>query len=315
MNPKQNVLFIGPRGNFGSAVLAALAQSERFHIAVMQRPGREPIAGFDNRFGDASRLDDLMEGTAGIDIVVYGFHAGYVGWETTLLPAAENMAQVAIERQLRLVYPGNVYGLDPSESQPMNERAPRRAVTEKGRIRNQIEGLFEQSCQRGATTLIVRAGDFFGPGSKNTWLDFFTKGAKSGGALTCPETAPVLHSWAYLPDLGRTIVALLEREAELPACARYHFRGHELTPMEMMEACSELLGGRRIKGTPWWALRVAAVFSPLIREILPMRYLWQQQVLLDDSQLKETLGVVPFTALHEALRATLNRPDIERAAA
>lgn len=55
----------------------------------------------------------------------------------------------------------------------------------------------------------------------------------------------------------------------------------------------------------WWAMRLAAPFVPLLRELLAMKYLWDQPVRLRNDRLLATLGHEPRTPLDEAVRATL----------
>ena len=53
------------------------------------------------------------------------------------------------------------------------------------------------------------------------------------------------------------------------------------------------------------ALRAMAPFNETFRELLEMRYLWDQPVLLDNSRLVARLGAEPRTDLTVALRSTL----------
>ena len=62
---------------------------------------------------------------------------------------------------------------------------------------------------------------------------------------------------------------------------------------------------RKARRVPWWALRGASLFSPMLREVLEMRYLWDEPVLLDDGKLRGLLGRVEQTPLEVAVAATL----------
>jgi nucleoside-diphosphate-sugar epimerase len=82
--------------------------------------------------------------------------------------------------------------------------------------------------QEGARVLIVRAGDFFGPKSgNNSW---FSQGLVTPGkpvtAVSYPGRHGVGHQWAYLPDVARTMVELLERRESLESFATFHMAGH-----------------------------------------------------------------------------------------
>ena len=70
---------------------------------------------------------------------------------------------------------------------------------------------------------------------------------------------------------------------------------------------------RRVSGTPdlpirrfpWIAVYAAAPFSPFMRELLEMRYLWQVPLRLDNTKLVECLGEEPHTPLDDAVQRTL----------
>lgn len=52
-------------------------------------------------------------------------------------------------------------------------------------------------------------------------------------------------------------------------------------------------------------MRLASPFVTTFRELLGMRYLWQQPVRLDNRRLVQQLGHEPHTPLDEAVEATL----------
>ena len=161
----------------------------------------------------------------------------------------------------------------------------------------------------GVKTLIVRAGDFFGPGAGNNW---FAQGLVRPGstprAVTYPGPHMVGHAWAYLPDLAAAVAALAAREGELDRFERFHFGGHWLVEgVEMARAIGRAVGrpDLPIRALPWWALRFAAPFNETLREMMEMRYLWRRPLRLDNAKLTAFLGREPHTALDAAVTATL----------
>ena len=46
---------------------------------------------------------------------------------------------------------------------------------------------------------------------------------------------------------------------------------------------------------------MGSVVSPLFRELVNMRYLWEEEVLMDGRALKEALSTLEFTPLHKAI--------------
>ena len=155
--------------------------------------------------------------------------------------------------------------------------------------------------------LIVRCGDFFGPKPGNNWLSQgLLKPGKPVSAVTYPGPLSVPHCWAYLPDVAETMVRLADDEANLADFEVFHMRGQTLTGQELIAAL-EAVAGRKlgVSRLPWLVIRAMAPFNETFREMLEMRYLWEQPVLLDNSRLIARLGAEPHTPIEEALRTAL----------
>jgi nucleoside-diphosphate-sugar epimerase len=156
-------------------------------------------------------------------------------------------------------------------------------------------------------SVVLRAGDFFGPRAGSSWMTIgIVQGGKPLRAITYPGPADVRHDWAYLPDLAEAAAQLLDREADLAACASFHFRGHALSGRELA-AGFERVAGRKlpVRPFPWFAVQAVAPFNETFRELLEMRYLWREDLVLDNARLTSVLGAEPHTPLDQALAATL----------
>lgn len=314
------VLVVGASGSFGSAVARALSQHPGYAVTATVRPGGSPVSlpGVETVPGDARDRDSLMAASEGAEIIVYGLNVPYHRWHAEMPHNARVLADVAAARKALVVLPGNVYGLGDDFSAPLSEDAGRDAPTEKGRIRNALEAELEAACERGARLLVVRAGDYFGPCSTHTsWMSMLLPLVGQGVVLD-PAPADVPHQWAYLPDVAENTVALLDRREELPAVAYFHLAGPACTSAELLAAARVATGRPRLRrlGFPWLVLRMLALFTPLIRELLEMRYLWQQPLLLDDSKLRAFIGPdkVARTPLAEAIAGHLGIANPKAAA-
>ena len=82
--------------------------------------------------------------------------------------------------------------------------------------------------------------------------------------------------------------------------------GFTLTGAELQAAFEAALGRPlRRASFPWPLLRLATPFSPMLRALFEMRYLWQRPHRLDDGRLRVLLGEVPQTPLAEVVRQCL----------
>jgi nucleoside-diphosphate-sugar epimerase len=313
MNKIQTALVLGANGGIGGEVARRLLAAG-WHIRALARtlPAGEPAEGCAWRRGDAMHAGDVLAAARGCDLIVHAVNPpGYRNWAGQVLPMLDNTIAAAEATGALVLLPGTVYNYGPDAFDGADEDAPQRPLTRKGALRVRMEAALEAFARRGGRALIVRAGDFFGPQAGNTW---FAQGlVKPGQAVTRianPGRAGVGHQWAYLPDVAATMVALVERRAELPPFARFNMAGHWDADGNAMARTVQRVAARHgkqpaIARFPWWILPLAAPFSETLRELREMRYLWREAVRLDNRRLVAFLGAEPHTPLERAVESTL----------
>lgn len=226
----------------------------------------------------------------------------------------DNSIAAAKATGARVVLPGTVYNYGYDAFPDLREEQPQHPVTEKGRIRVELERRLEAGSRAGVPALIVRFGDFFGPAPGNNW---FSQGLVAPGkrltAITYPGRKGIGHAWTYLPDAGETIARLLDRSDELEPFARFHFAGTwDADGTAMVRAIAGRVGrpDTKVKALPWLLLGLAGLFRQTPRELYRMRYLWGMPVRLDNSKLAAFLGDEPHTPLDDAVQTTLKALDV-----
>jgi len=311
---RDTVLVLGVTGGYGGTMAAELLRAGYRLLALVRdrARGEAVCAGLPGEValfeGDVLDREALARAADGVGVIVHGVNAPYPDWDPLILEHARAVAEVAARQGATVLFPGNVYGYAPARD--VDEDAAPTPPTRKGELRVEVEAILAQACERGARLIVLRGGDFFGAGHGASWMKMILGRAATGGPIVLPGPKDVPHAWCYLPDFCATHRALLERSAQLPAVSRFHFRGHTLTGAELLEAAREALGDpRRASRTlPWWLFRLGAPFSPMLRSLLEMRYLWQEELTLSDARLRATLGdALPQTDLPTGLRAELER--------
>ncbi|MBI1187388.1 MAG: NAD(P)H-binding protein [Alphaproteobacteria bacterium] len=308
MTTDKQALILGGTGGSGGEIGLALKR----HGWRIRAMGRNPQAAarqtpaFEWVKGDAMNRDDVIAAADGASVIVHAVNPpGYRNWAGTVVPMIENTIAAAHAAGARVVLPGTVYNYGPDALPLIAEDAPQSPRTRKGKIRVALE---ERLAQAGVRALILRAGDFFGPRtSRNSWFVQMVKPGKPASSILYPGQSEVGHAWCYLPDFGETVARLLEREDDLAPFARFHFGGHYFERgIDFAECIRDVVDARLpIVSLPWFAVRLAAPFNESLRETLEMRYLWRQDLKLDNSSLVRFLGAEPHTPIHDALRRTL----------
>ncbi|MGD8861793.1 MAG: NAD(P)H-binding protein [Myxococcales bacterium] len=301
-------LVIGASGGFGGHVGRELA-ARGHEVWALQRPGgrRPAIDGATRIEGDALDLDAVRRAARGMDAIVFGFHVPFPQWDPTAIEATRVTATVAAETSATVLFPGNVFGLGPDFAEPLAEDCGREAVCRKGHLRNRMEDILQDATRRGARAIVLRAGDYIAAGVDNNWLGEMARRALQGGPIVDPGEPGVPHCWAYLPDVARAGVDLLERRADLAPFEVVHFEGYTVTQDVIIAAIRHTLGDprRRVTKLPWFLLPIAGVISPLMRELREMRYLWTEPVRLDGGKLRRLLPGFQVTPLQAAVDAAL----------
>src|SRR5690606_31022307 len=89
---------------------------------------------------------------------------GYRNWDRLVLPMIDNtIAAARAAGGARIVLPGTIYNFDPAKTPVISEISPQHPQSRKGAIRVELEERLRRAAP-DVPSLILRAGDFFGPG-------------------------------------------------------------------------------------------------------------------------------------------------------
>lgn len=297
---KQTALVLGATGGIGGAV-ARVLHARGWRVRALVRT-KQAAGDFEWIQGDAMAAGDVLAAARGAQVIVHAVNPpGYRDWDTLVLPMLDNTIAAARAVGARIVLPGTIYNFGPDAFPTLTEDSPQHPETKKGAIRVEMERRLEAS---GVPVIVVRAGDFFGPGAANNWFSgCLVTAGKPVTTIRNPGRG-VFHQWAYLPDVAETMVRLLER-ADLPRFAAYHFGGFcDADGSEMARTIQRIAGGS-IKAFPWWSVPLLAPFVTFMRELREMRYLWQLPLRMPNTRLVAALGAEPHTPIDRAVKDTL----------
>jgi nucleoside-diphosphate-sugar epimerase len=307
---QRTALVIGARGGIGGATAAALARHGWTVRGLTRRP--QPDNGtIEWIAGDAMNATDVLRAARDASLIVHAANPpGYRNWATQVLPMIDNTIAAAKAAGARIVLPGTIYNFGADAFPVLHEDSAQQPSTRKGAIRVEMENRLKAAANDGVPTLIVRAGDYFGPNT--TGNSFFAAVMVRPGApvrrIIDPARRGSSHAWAYLPDVGETIARLMDREDALGDFEAFNFAGHQLASGEMAASIAKAAGkpDMQVWRFPWFAIVALQPLVRLFREMAEMRYLWSESISLDGSKLRALLGdELPNTPLDTAVRDTL----------
>lgn len=314
MHSNKTALVLGATGGIGGEVARRLRDTG-WQVRALKRglttaTTRDGIAWID---GDAMNRADVVAAAQGCAVIVHAVNPpGYRRWAELVLPMLDNTIAAAAAHGATIVLPGTVYNFGPDAFAELREDSPQQPQTRKGAIRVEMERRLKAASEQGTRTIVVRAGDFFGPRPGNSW---FSQGlVKPGRAVTAvnlPGQAGIGHQWAYLPDVADTMAALIARRESLPPFAVFHMDGHWDADGTQMAAAIQRVVARRggarptLRAFPWWLIALASPLVATFREMREMRYLWRVPLRMSNRRLKAVLGEEPHTPLDTAVDAAL----------
>lgn len=312
MTTDKTVLVLGATGGVGGAIAEALSRRGWCVRTLVRNPAAAAVRWRGERAawveGDALNLADVVGAAAGAHAIVHAVNPpGYRNWGKLVLPMLDNsIAAARAAGGARIVLPGTIYNFDPTRCAVIDEATPQLPRSRKGKIRRTLEATLEMAAP-SVPSLIVRAGDFFGPGARASWFaQALVKPDRPVTRLLNPGKG-VGHSWAYLPDLADTIAQLMDVPERLGSFERLQFEGLWDADGAALPAAIERVVGRDLpeRSFPWWLMRALSPFGGFPREVVEIEQYWRNPVRLDNHRLVALLGAEPRTPLDQAVRTTL----------
>jgi nucleoside-diphosphate-sugar epimerase len=201
---KQQVVILGINGHLGHFAARAFVAAG-WEVTGFGRSNRTPIAGVRFVKGDADDVTSLRQAIGTADVVVNALNLPYDKWD-------EGRAEAQLAKVIdamgtsgkTLMFPGNVYNYAPSERllTPETRQVP---PTERGAIRLRMEAQLREAAGRGhMQVIILRAGDFYGPGvtarrRRRSWRCTVRAACRMPGPICPISAAPSKSS----PGTGR----------------------------------------------------------------------------------------------------------------
>jgi nucleoside-diphosphate-sugar epimerase len=309
---KGKVTVLGINGHIGQAVAKAFVAAG-WDVTGMGRSDKHHVAGVRFVAGDSDSVEQMRGAIGDSDVVMNALNMRYDLWfegrmEAQMARVVEAMGKTG----KTMLFPGNIYNFAKTD-RVIRPDTPQHPETVRGELRVRVENALRTAANRGdIQVLILRAGEFYGPGSSADWFDQIMFREIKSGVVRTAGYAGVSHSWAYLPDLARAFEALASVRSTLDGFDRFHFAGHHVTPAKM-GAAIEAVAPIAIKVKPFAMslLTVIGWFDPIIREVAKMRYIWKNPMQLEDDRLEEILGQGFNTPFETAVAATV-KPFFEK---
>lgn len=282
------VLGAGPVGRALARALRGRGQGVR---VVHRSAARLDLGGADEAFADLCSADDVEDVTEGAACVYDCARPGPVEWPPAMLWLRRGVLEGTRRNGVHLVVVDDLsaYG----RAAAIGAATPLDPCSPGGRIRARAASLLlARESGRRRRVVVARAADFFGPdaGTETLFGERFLRRVLAGRAAPVYGNPELPHSYAYLPDVVRALVAL----GASPAA-----EGAYLLPVEPVEPTATVIGRfyDALGLTPAVAPRSSLVarlrefLRPGTEAIAERIFQWRQPLVVDDVRIRRDLGL------------------------
>ncbi len=275
-------------GTVGRLVAKALLErGDAVRIAQRTRPAGLPESA---TFTQCDILDQdavrrAVEGAAQVLLAVsfpYDARVWRIAWPKTMTNVVEACAAVGA----RLVFIDNLYQLGP-QNEPRREDMPLSSAGDKPAILTEVTRIWMAAKDR-VRVAALRCPDFYGPDVSvshvgDTGFGRIAKG-KPAMLLAPPDTP---HDFAYVPDIARAAVTLLDAPDDAFGQAWNMPCAPTRTPREILKLGADAIGlPLKVTAVPLWLLPLLGVFSRFMKEVADVGFTWDRPYRVDASKFK-----------------------------
>jgi nucleoside-diphosphate-sugar epimerase len=259
--------------------------------------------------GDAADPAFAAAAARGAAVVYQTLNPPYPEWSARFPALQAGVLGAAESTGARLVSMENVYMYGRPAGRPLTEDRTDNAHTKKGRLRARMSQELLAAHRAGRVQVAIgRASDYFGPrgGAQSNIGDRVFPAALANKTASVLGDADQPHTYTYIPDIGEGL-AVLGEHPDAPGEV-WHLPNdpdtrttRQLVGIIYRQAAQSRT---RLRSMPAPLLRALGVINPTVRELLEMRYQFDEPFVVDSSKITHRLGL-SATPLEQALAQTL----------
>jgi nucleoside-diphosphate-sugar epimerase len=295
-------------GAVGMAVLDELIRrGPPRRVRMVNRSGRARVPhGVEVTGGDATDEAFAREASEGASVVYFALNPPYNKWPELFPRLQAGVLEGVASAGAKLIAMENLYMYGPTDGRPITEEMPYAPNTRKGRVRAMMSKELMEAHRSGRVQVAIgRASDFFGPRvlASAAGEQVFGRAVEGKSAQVAGDPDQP-HTYSYVPDIGKGLVILGEREEALGRA--WHLPSPEtVTTRQFVEMIFEEVGKpARVQAAPKIVLRALGLFNPAIRETIEMLYEFEEPFVVDDSRFERAFGE-QATPLRGAIQRTV----------
>ena len=275
-------------GAVGRSIMEQLTAAGRaVTVAQRSRPADLPaLASF--VACDATDAEAVKDATASANAVICAIGLPYVsaGWVRDWPKIMTNLLASCEASGARFVMVDNLYMYGP-QTRPLTEDLPLTDHGHKPKVRAEITRLWQEAHNQGRVRCVAaRASDFYGPGVGQSIMgDTGLRALANGKAATLLGQADLPHDMAYVPDVARATITLLDAPEDAYGQAWHVPCAPTLTFRQILQIGADGLGvPLKLSVMPPILFGLLSLFVPFLREFKEMRFQTDRSYHVDSSR-------------------------------
>lgn len=299
---------LGANGNIAKVISIELGK-RGLQIRQVSRNPKAVNASDELITADLTNPLEVLNAVRGSTVVFLcaGIKYSVQDWRRDWPVIMRNTLEACISTGAKLVFFDNMYALDPSQVGHLTEETPMNPTSEKGKVRKQILEMLWKEVRAGKlNALVARAGDFYGPGANNSFLnELVIDKMKAGKSPQWLYAGDKKHSFTFIPDAGKATAFLaLQPDSwnqtwNLPTDPSFP-SGQEITSI----LNNHLGTTKKLQVMPAWLISLLGFFIPILKEVKELKYQSAQDYQFDSSKIEKAYGL-KATPIAEGLKACL----------
>ena len=299
--PNSGAQRLGPARAHARTVAEQLVH-DGHEVRLLTRSGSGPqLPGLERRAVDVRDEPALRAALDGAQALFACTHAAYSSaqWQAELPATEQSVLRAAGDRVV--VFPESLYAYSAPQAVTTEDRPSDVAGGKRG-IR---ATLLAARAASPTPTVSVVASDFYGPLVRTAHAgERMVPAVLAGRRMRVLGSADQPHSFTYVPDLARAMVAAAQ-QPPVPDRVLHAPTGPALTQRALVEAFAAEAGRPARVGTlPSWLVRAGALVPWPLRELAEVLYQFEEPFVMSSARSEQALGLLP-TPLPEAVRATV----------
>jgi len=237
---------------------------------------------------DLTSAEQVMNAVKGSEVVYLtaGLEYKLKIWQEQWPLVMQNVIKACKENDTKLVFFDNVY-MYGKVAGPMTEDTPFNPCSRKGEVRAKIATMILDEVAKGSlTALVARAADFYGPETKNSYMNMMVfENLKKGKSAQLMISKNLKHSFTYTPDAGKATALLGNTPSAYNQTWHLPTDMNILTGQQFVEIAAKSLNVKpKITVLPKLMIQMAGLFNPLIKESVEMLYQYDSEYIFDSGK-------------------------------